>query len=66
MATENMAESAAAVVRGKQRATVRGVELACEFLGPVIRSTNPQDPRILAALEALEAVCAVRRRRQRR
>lgn len=64
--SQSMPEQAAQVVRRRQKSTVRGVELACQFLGPIVRAAHPSDPRILAAVEALEAACAVRRQNKRR
>lgn len=51
------------LLKRKHRLTVKGAELACDFLGPILRETTT-DPRALAALAALETACALRRKRK--
>jgi hypothetical protein len=59
------AQKAADMVRGKNRLTVRGVELACNYLAPIVRAAT-NDPRALAAVAALETACALRKKRRKR
>lgn len=62
--TMSDSERAGSMVKGKHSLTLRGIELACDFLGPIVRSSTT-DARALAAVAALEAACEVRRRRSR-